>query len=168
MPICLDSLTKIGIITTTMGVLLTNADIASTVSVSVTSVAVGRRSTCRAACADIQSSAPVRTIAPTMMNSAAMVQGAVFENTFMASSCGRIPRISMATAPASATTSTGYRSNTKATNIARTMMRARIGWTSGDSTMPNIRPLRPERPPRGGAAARGRGRRPSHPAPARR
>jgi len=54
-----------------------------------------------------QSSAPVRTRPPTITNIAAIVQGAVLENTFITSTCGRIPSSSIAAAPVTATTSTG-------------------------------------------------------------
>ncbi len=98
---------KIGIITTTMGVLFTKAESATTVTESPTRVSTGRASTLRAAAWVTQSSAPVRTSPPTMMKSAAMVHGAGLEKVSSRSSEGRMPSSSISTAPEIATTSTG-------------------------------------------------------------
>jgi hypothetical protein len=54
-----------------------------------------------------QSSAPVRTSAPTITNIAAMVQGAGLASAASASACPTIPSTSITAAPPSAVTSTG-------------------------------------------------------------
>ena len=98
---------KIGIITTTSGVLLTKADMMQTRIETEASVITGWAPACFAALCPIQSSAPVRTSPPTMMNMKAMVQGAEFDSTPAMASVSRIPRDRSVTAPMMAVTSGG-------------------------------------------------------------
>ena len=102
-----DSCMKIGIMTTTKGVLLTKAETPVTPTPNTLRVRPGCATALRAAIWLTHSSAPVRTKAPTIMNMAAMVQGALFDRTPATSLIGRMPSTSISTAPPTATTSTG-------------------------------------------------------------
>ena len=103
---CLASCMKIGSITTTKGVLFTKAEASVTPRPKVTKVKAGCASALRAASWPTVSKTPVRTRAPTMMNIAAIVQGALFDRTEPTLSIGKMPRISISVAPPIATTST--------------------------------------------------------------
>ena len=104
---CLASFIKIGIITTTKGVLLTKAETSVTPSPRSTRVRTGFASTLRDAIWLAHSNAPVRTKAPTITNIAAIVQGALFDNTPATSCIGKMPSKSIRAAPEIAVTSTG-------------------------------------------------------------
>ena len=96
-----------GIITTTIGVLFKNADIAKTPMQITASDRFGRTFTWRSASWVARSKAPVRTSAPEITNIAAIVQGAELDRAVATSPCGAIPRTSIRQAPPMAVTSTG-------------------------------------------------------------
>ena len=129
---------KTGIITTTKGVLFMKADIATTPSAIAPRARTGDVSAAFTARAVAQSSAPVRTRAPTMMNIAAIVQGAALESTFTASACGRMPSTSISAAPPRAVTSTGKTSRTNRTSIPARIAMAAHACASACNSRPNI------------------------------
>ncbi len=142
------SLTKTGIITTTTGVLFTTPDRPSTDSATAPKVRRGAASAWRTASCVIQSSVPVRTSAPTMMNMAAMVQGAGLANVAIAALPGTMPSTSIRPAAPMAVTSTGKISLTKTTNMPATIASATTACTVGSRVSPSI--LHPAlRPPSG-------------------
>ena len=77
---------KTGIITTTTGVLFTNAEASITKAMSAPIARAGRVSAWPSASRVNQSSAPVRTSAPIRMNIVTMVQGAGLASTSRAAS----------------------------------------------------------------------------------
>ncbi len=106
-PSFLDSWITTGIITATTGVLFMKADAVTTDPNRPATVPLGFRSAPRSNTRVRCSSAPVRTRPPMIRNMKAMVQGAEFDSTLVATSTGRNPAAMNRAAVPIATTSAG-------------------------------------------------------------